>query len=223
MKAVLFDLDNTLVDRDASIKHYVDFFVTAFEKNLREGIATEMLQALFLRFDERGYAGHEVRSQRLINEEIWLTPPSVSEILAHWFDTFPYNPVAMQGLEVIDTLATDGYKLGLITNGKIKTQETKMHRLGILHKFDAVSISEAVGAKKPDNTIFQHCLDQLDIPKNEVCFVGDHIVNDYIGSMSFGLQPIWFQGAQPWNDDVSPQYAINHLSQLPDLLQRLKK
>lgn len=130
-------------------------------------------------------------------------------------------PVAMEGLEVLDHLASSGYKLGVVTNGKKKTQKAKMNALSILSKFDAVSISEVVGSKKPEGTIFQDCISKLGISKTEAIFVGDHIVNDYIGAMNFGLKPIWFQGSQSWPKDITPLNSIINLNELCGLVERI--
>ena len=82
----------------------------------------------------------------------------------------------------------DRFGLALITNGLEDVQRPRLERSTIGGCFDAVVISEEVGAAKPDPAIFQRVCNALGCAPGEVVFVGDSKRCDVDGPRAFGMQ-----------------------------------
>lgn len=55
---------------------------------------------------------------------------------------------------------------------------------------DKYILSYEVGCIKPDNKIYQICLDCFKLTKKDVLFIGDSIRDDYQGATNFGMNAI---------------------------------
>ncbi|MFD8461916.1 HAD family hydrolase [Streptomyces antimycoticus] len=64
---------------------------------------------------------------------------------------FPGVPEGLQALR------SDGWKLGILTNGADDIQRAKIDRAGLAALFDGVAISEGIGARKPEHALFEAC------------------------------------------------------------------
>jgi putative hydrolase of the HAD superfamily len=94
--------------------------------------------------------------------------------------------------ETIDDLRARGIKVGVLTNGLSELQREKLRRIGLEDAFDAVAISQEIGAWKPDPRAFAAAVELLGLRPAEVAMVGDHLENDVAGALAAGL------GAAVW-------------------------
>ncbi|MFD2176258.1 HAD family hydrolase [Veronia pacifica] len=223
MKAVLFDLDNTLTDRTASISQYLEIFLRDFSSNLLQSVDAKWLTDKILTIDQGGYGGHDNRCQLLVDLDIWRVKPNVKSLLDHWFTVFPHHPVAMDGMmNMLDELSKRGITMGVITNGKDEVQRAKIRALGIEHFFDCVVTSGGSGLRKPNPDIFLLAARNLNVAANETAFIGDHPINDYCGARQAGMRPVWIEGFIPWPREVNePEHVVQSLHAIPELLLSL--
>jgi len=212
MKFVLFDLDDTLTDRHASLERYVARLLPDFAEELGPVEATRVLAAI-LEVDERGYAPRERVFTRLQTALAWRSVPELIRLADHWREQFPRSTVLRPGaLDTLIALREQGFTLGLVTNGPVGLQQGKIDEVGIGRLFATIVISEQVGVHKPDPRVFQQALDQLACAGAEAWFVGDHPRNDVLGAAGVGMQPIWLTGVHPWPDGVErPGHRIDRI------------
>lgn len=98
----------------------------------------------------------------------------------HWRTWFPASAVARVGLhETLAALAAAGVRLGVVTNGSVFTQSAKIVHLGI-------------------GPYFRCELEEIACVAAATLFVGDHPVNDVLGSAEAGLLPVWLEGIHAW-------------------------
>ncbi|GAA0137264.1 HAD family hydrolase [Paenibacillus sp. YSY-4.3] len=111
-------------------------------------------------------------------------------------------------------------KLLLLTNGCPALQQEKLDGVPELAPFfDEIIISGAFGKGKPDSTIFRHALERLGVEANEAIMVGDKLTTDIIGSLGVGMTAVWINRVgHTRNDEIIPNYEINHLSELHDII-----
>ncbi|MDH3603764.1 MAG: HAD family hydrolase [Candidatus Tectomicrobia bacterium] len=216
--AVLFDLDCTLVDRLEQTRRYAVQFAAHFRDHLVHADPVHLADVI-LAADGLGYRP-ATRFADMIEQLQWHYRPALVDLESHWYAHFASLAVAMDGaVEVLAALQTKGLSLGIITNGSVGSQRTKIDQLGLQTYCQAIVISEAVGMKKPDPAIFQHALDALGVPPASAWFVGDHPVNDIAGAQRAGLTPVWLAGSHPWpSDREPPPYRITHVSELLPLM-----
>ncbi len=219
--AILFDLDETLIDRTQSIVRYAERFQRDFTDDLEpttvSTIATTVLVA-----DERGYRPREALFADLVQRLPWRTPPEVTRLYTHWETWFPASSVAREGLgETLSALHAQGIRLGVVTNGTVRRQQPKIAQLQIRPYLSTIVVSEAVQIKKPDPRIFAWALAEVGCQASQAWFVGDHPVNDVLGAAASGLRPIWLTGVHPWpTDHPEPQWQIGALIELVAMAQQ---
>ncbi len=224
MKNILFDLDNTLIDRAATVASFSIPFVEKFNAQLLTDICVDELARRFVLLDKGGYAKHSERAMSIQNLKIWCGEPASNELLSEfWQSWIPNNSILMPGAaECLRQLRAMGFKIGLVTNGKTRNQTDKVVSSGIAEFFDTIVISDSVGVKKPDSGIFDIALSNLGAHASESLFIGDHQVNDYLGATNASLIPVWFQNKQVWQQTtVKPKYVVNKLSQVVELATSL--
>jgi putative hydrolase of the HAD superfamily len=211
-KAVLFDLDDTLTDRRASLDRYVAQLILDFSDELEPAEVADVV-AVINEVDERGYAPRERVFSTLQSRLEWRSVPELSRFAEHWQQWFPRSTILRQGaLEVLKWLRGQGITLGVITNGRVDLQQPKIDQVGIAPFLSVIVISEQVGCHKPDARVFQRALDQLACASSDVWFVGDHPRNDVLGAAAVGVKPIWLAGIHPWPDDCElPAHQIETL------------
>jgi putative hydrolase of the HAD superfamily len=219
-QAILFDLDETLIDRTRSIAHYAERFQRDFTDRLAP-LSASTLAAVIFAADGRGYRPRAELCEELVRTLPWQTPPEAAVLQTHWMTWFPSLAVARVGLaETLTALQAQGIRLGIVTNGTAQGQRTKISQLGIRPYLSAVVISEAVQIEKPDPRIFARALAEVGCQASQAWFVGDHPVNDVLGAAAAGLRPIWLTGVHPWPmGHPAPQWQIGALIELVALVQ----
>ena len=115
------------------------------------------------------------------------------------------------------------YKLLLLTNGSPDLQNTKLDITPeLVPYFDQIVISGAFGKGKPDPSIFEHALSLLEIDKEEALMVGDNLMTDILGATRAGIKSVWINRHDKERNEVVPDFEIHHLSELFDVLDKLK-
>jgi putative hydrolase of the HAD superfamily len=119
--------------------------------------------------------------------------------------------------ETIDLLRGRGIKVGVLTNGLSELQRRKLRRIGLEDAFDAVAISQEIGAWKPDPRAFAAAVTMLGLQPAEVAMVGDHLENDVAGALAAGLgAAVWVERAPGEAPDGA--HLARELADVPALL-----
>ena len=188
-RAVLFDLDNTLTARRASVEKFAAIFAED-HRALLHAIDLDDLQRTLVELDQGGY--NPRRAEQLCARLPWKSVPSVDLIETHWQRRFADAVVPRSGLrQTLAAVEGVGLTLGVVTNGSVVGQQSKIDCLGIRRHFRSVVVSEAVGCKKPDPLIFQLACREIGVAPHECWFVGDHPANDVLGAEQVGMRAVW--------------------------------
>ncbi|OTG63373.1 hydrolase [Acinetobacter sp. ANC 3903] len=226
IRAVLFDLDNTLTHRDQSILAYSQYLAQRYQHQLQPEQTTK-IQAIIRRIDNGGYPKKEFLTHpsiaasvanALLQELKWHSLPELDELTQFWFQQFGLSAVAMQGAnQLLNELKQQGYKLAVVSNGGHATRLTILQGLGFSHFFDEIVSSELVGISKPNPEIFLYTSQKLDIAPEHCLFIGDHPVNDIQGATRAGMNALWLQGFH--DSEVSQEIArIQSLAEIKQFL-----
>ncbi len=132
--------------------------------------------------------------------------------------------------ETLRALKERGYRLALIADGPEGTFYNVLGHYGLLNLFDALAISGQVGVEKPDQRIFHHALQQLEIPPEQfgqVIMVGNHLARDIKGANALGLISVWLDWAPrrpkvPADPSEQPDYIIKDPADLLGLVDALE-
>jgi putative hydrolase of the HAD superfamily len=117
----------------------------------------------------------------------------------------------------LEALAAAGIVLAVVTNGQDRHQRDKLVTAGLTGLFAAVVTSEGAGASKPDPHIFRVALQALGCVPADAAMVGDHPLRDVAGAQQSGLRGVWVDrdGGDPRG--VVPDARIDDLGGLQAL------
>ncbi|QVY62595.1 HAD family hydrolase [Cytobacillus gottheilii] len=218
IKAVLFDLDGTLLNRDESVKMFIQNQYDRLNKWLGH-IPKERCIRRFIELDHRGYVWKDKVYQQLVSE-FKITDITWGELLQDYLSSFKNHCIAFPNLiRMLEELKTKNLALGMITNGKGQFQMDNIKALGIRDYFQTILISEWEGIKKPDPQLFKRALQQLNVTPNESIFVGDHPDNDIKAARNIGMKAIWKRDSQ-WNH-AAADYMIDDLGEVSLIIENL--
>jgi len=220
IKAVLFDFDGTLLNRDESVKMFIEGQYDRLIK-LVGHVPKDKYVARFIQLDNRGYVWKDKVYQQLV-DEFNIATITWETLLQDYISEFKNNCVPFPNLIVmLEELKSNHLVLGIISNGYGQFQMDNIKALGINQYFDTILISEWEGMKKPDPKIFLRALEKLKISPNESIFMGDHPENDVKAAQHVGMKGIWKRDIQ-W-DHVEADSIVNDLSELPLVIVNLSK
>jgi putative hydrolase of the HAD superfamily len=245
IKAVIFDLDDTLIDWSGQTKRHSEVVRPHIDNMYHYLVAGGHLlpdpDAFALCFHET------VSAQWESARETW-TGISFENALSACLATLGINPEGIDlaavmraydvqqfpGVElfpdtipVLETLLKKGYKLGLVTNSMMPMwmRDVELLAYDLLPYLDVRVSSGDIGYMKPHPAIFEHTTDLLGISPEEAVFVGDRPVNDIAGANEAGMISVLITPPHLNRElnGVQPDYIIERLSDLIPILDKLEE
>ncbi|MFW1923051.1 HAD family hydrolase [Acinetobacter geminorum] len=215
---ILFDLDQTLLDRNTSLIKFVEWQVNFFQLVSQQN--KQNFIARFIELDNNGNVWKDLVYSQLI-EEFSIQAFSVDFLLESYVNDFNKFCSSFERVpEAIKNLYNKGYKLGLVSNGKSPFQENNFYALGLKEFFSTIIVSEAVGMRKPDRQIFEYACRELGCTPNECIFVGDNPKADIEGANKAGMKTIFFHPDPSICSTVADE-KIHHYDQLETAINTL--
>lgn len=89
--------------------------------------------------------------------------------------------------DVLASLRSQGFRLGILTNGNEDQQLEKLRTIELHEAVDVVCVSESIGAQKPDPWAFKTLAQRLGVAPVECLFVGDNPQQDVAGAIAAGM------------------------------------
>ncbi len=221
---IFFDIDNTLINYDASEKTAVSRLIREisgkgptdgqldywheishdfFQQYLRKELSFEeqgkrriecLLSYIGIAYDD--CAGLFNKYQRLLSDSWTL-----------FSDVIP----------CLDSIK--GERLGIISNGQNKQQRQKLIKTGIIERFETVVLSGECGFAKPDTGIFEYAMRLSNISVDDMIYVGDNYDTDIAPCKRLGVKCILVNRK---NKVVHENVIhINSLCEIAGLLNRI--
>ncbi len=193
IRAVFFDFDDTLDDRDAAFRHGLSAFLTYYYPSLSADERTARQEEMF-RYQRSEY-GNIIDYATLIRHflEQWPAekPADPERALWRFYHGFAAGGKLHQDvLPTLTTLRKRGYLVGIITNGNRIPQTCKMDHCGLRHYTDLLILAGEEGIQKPDPAIFRIAAARLGVPPTACVYVGDHPINDLQGAEKAGFRTV---------------------------------
>ena len=223
LKFALFDLDQTLCDRQAATRVLAGQLFDSDASNL-DSIDRDSAIDEFLRLDQNGYEADKLNLFTNL-EKSWdglkRSPLELAEWLKHTPRTW-YTPDD-RILAFLNELSDHSVTWGIVTNGP-QTQNDKARRLRILDGASCFIVSEVVGVAKPEPEIFNIALQEIGSPDPQnVLFVGDNPIADIAGAKSVGMTTAWIHHNIQWPVDITPpDYALDSVIDCAQLFEYSK-
>ncbi len=115
------------------------------------------------------------------------------------------------------------YRLFLASNGIAAVQHRRLTGADLYPWFEAIFISEEIGADKPSRAFFEVAFAKIpDFDPQKAMIVGDSLTSDILGGKNAGIATCWVNPSHHApQGDVVPDYEIEDITQLPALLASL--
>jgi putative hydrolase of the HAD superfamily len=203
IKAVIFDLDDTLYDCNYTNNPASVEAVCRYTAEELLHIEVERVRAAFdearLSVKEDMLGDEAAQHNRLLyfqrTLEILGYPPISYALEMHqyfWRD-FLNRITLYEGAEAfLHKLRQQGIKIAICTDMTTHIQHRKLRRLGIGELIDVLVTSEEAGAEKPAPEIYRMVLRKLQVRPEEAVFIGDSLKKDVEGPAGLGMKAIWF-------------------------------
>lgn len=219
-KAIYFDLDETVLDRTASLKAFLQWQVTGMLRHsVKQG---SRFIGRFIELDDNGRVWKD-KVYKVLVEEFQVQGWTWQELLASYELCFCGFARPKQGVtESIQTLSEQGYLIGLVSNGMTPFQERNFYALAASDYFDDVIVSAAVGLRKPDRRIFELACRRLCVRAEDSVFIGDNPEADIKGANKAGMRSV-FIPKEDGERCIEADENCRDLLQLPIIVQKLLK
>ena len=218
ISAVLFNLDETLLDRSEAIRAFISDQYRRHASHLRV-IGEARYCHAFLELEQAGVVAKKLVYPALA-ARLGLSASLAAELFGDYAANYPaFATLRPDAHQTLDALRARGLKTGLISNGEADVQFGKLDALKLRSKFDVILVSGAEGLHKPDPKIFVRAAERLGLSLTECLFVGDNPLADVVGAEAAGMPAVWLETSMPWPPDVSaPRFAIKQLAEVLPLL-----
>lgn len=223
IRAILFDLDNTLTDfmkmKEASIS-------AAVEGMVEMGLplpAAEAKERIFAVYQREGIEYQRV-FDTFLKDALGRVPP---EILAAGIVHYrrardsalvPYRHVPLTLVELLRR----GLRLAVISDAPALQAWQRLHQLGFQHLFKPVITFDDTGERKPSPKPFRHALERLGLEAPQVLMVGDWPERDMIGAKSVGIRTVFARYGDTFGTvESGADHDVDDLIELLEIVDRL--
>lgn len=241
LQAVLFDLDDTLIDW------------SAIDGNWAE-IRRRHLEPVVQKLAEHGHSPLDIARVAEVydacNREAWQAAeppdwvaPQQLKVLRQTLDRldisisdddldelqqlFAWGSLPGVGpfpdtIDVLETIRAAGVQTGLVTNASspMWMRDRELEAYGLLDYLDVRVTAGDAGHLKPHPYAFEWVLERLGIEPEYAVFVGDYMEADVVGAQNIGMKGVWIDRKRGHenNDAITPDAIIEQLSELLGVL-----
>lgn len=172
LKAVLFDLDGTLIDSKIDFRKMKRRSIRLLEASgVREGLLSEDM----LNYDIENLALQHMRRNGVSEQEIEKISNMVSEIMNEVELEALENVKIMDGVvETLETLKKHGLKLGIVTRGCREYVDVILRKFNLERLIDAVAARDDVSKPKPNPEHPRYLMEIMGVKPSETLLIGDH-------------------------------------------------
>ncbi|MCX7877744.1 MAG: TIGR02253 family HAD-type hydrolase [Ignavibacteria bacterium] len=222
IKAVIFDLDNTLVDFmrmkhnavEAAIKAMIDSGLDYPDTLIREKI-DEI-------YNEKGIEYQQVFDNLLqyflgkVDYKI-LSAAIVAYRTAREAELNTYPKVIPTLIQLIKM----GIKLGVVSDAPSREAWLRLSYIGLHHIFDAIVTFDDSGERKPSPVPFNLLLERLGVKAENALMIGDWAERDVVGAKSVGMKTAFARYGDTFNTEVhDADYEINDVSEIIEIVKK---
>jgi len=225
IRAIVFDLDNTLVDFmrmkhdavHAAIEGMIDAGLTLPRETVRERIDSI--------YQEHGLEFQQVFDV-LLEREFGQVDPKIlaSGIIAYRrarasaLTLYPHTHMTL--LELVKR----GIRLGVVSDAPRMQVWLRLCELSLQHVFDAVVTFDDTREKKPSPAPFREVLSRLGVPAGEAMMVGDWAERDVVGGKSLGMLTAFARYGDTFETQSSgADFDLDDIFQLVAVVDRLNE
>jgi putative hydrolase of the HAD superfamily len=179
IKAVLFDLDNTLID---FIKMKVEACRSAIKAMIKAGLKIDdetglkkLIETYFRVGIESDMAMTKFLEEQTGEVDKTILQAGINAYLKRKPDFLKPYPYV---LEILEMLKSNNLKLGIVTDATREKALVRLNAMDIIRFFDVIITYDESKVKKPDELPFRLAIEKLGMKPEEILFVGDSLRRD---------------------------------------------
>jgi len=222
IKAVVFDLDNTLVDFMVMKKQAIDAAIHAMRDAGLKLPVEEIRKRIDAIYEVRGMEFQSVFDELLYNEfskidyKI-LSAGVIAYRRAREAALVPYQHVYMTLMELMKM----HLKLAVVSDAPAKEAWLRLTYLNFHHIFDVVVTFDDTHERKPSPVPFRKVLELLGVEPQQSLMVGDWAERDVVGAAQVGMKTVFARYGDTFGTEVSnADYDIDDVAQLIEIVRK---
>lgn len=222
IKAVIFDLDNTLFDFMKMKRYAVESAVDAMTDAGLTIPKEEMIKKIYDVYEKEG-----IEDQKIFDKTLETVMGQIDyKILAAGI--YGYRQSKAGGLKLyphvrltLSELLKMGLKMVILSDAPRMQAWLRIYALQLADYFEDVIAYEDTGERKPSPKPFKKALEVLKLGPSEVLMVGDWIDRDMKGAKSVGIKTVYARyGDTKQNKDYHPDFEIADIFELVDIVKK---
>ena len=219
VEGILFDLDNTLLDREAAFLRVANRF---YDTHLTVNTSVTRTEAVakIVEWDADGYVPREAMLEKWLAE--WPDTGLDMKTLFEWYQPEIQRQVRpdMEVNAFLVWLNEHHVPWGIVTNGRM-SQHDKCRAAGLDLLAPFIIVSEEVGYRKPDPTIFRDAQERTGIGAPEqIMFVGDNPEADVDGAKRFSMKAAWIRRGRLFPAGLmQPDHIVDHVLEVRHIVE----
>lgn len=234
IKAVFFDLDDTLFDYEYAhqkalakvftrinrlTKMKIELIALMFELAQKE---VKMQLAWTAASHNRDLYFQKFFEKMNLKCKNAILPKTIIEIYdLYWSTFFAAMKRETRSKRTLQFLRRKGIKVWIITDSITYTQLKKLAKLNLSEDIDFLITSEEAGTEKPHSWGFLLACHKAGVLTSEALMVGDNIERDIDGAQWVWMKGIWINRYGKKSKGINPYFTVNTTKDLYILLQDL--
>ena len=223
IKAIIFDLDNTLLDFVKMKQFAVKAAITAMIEAGLDVDEEKAYKDIFDLYVEKGWENQQVFDDYLnqtvgkVSNKI-LAAGIVSYRRAREATLLVYPNVNKTLIELIKM----GIKLSVVSDAPSREAWMRLYYLNLHHVFDPVLTFDDTGVRKPSPKPFEMALDIIQAKPDEVLMIGDWPERDVVGAKQIGMKTIFARYGDTFGTvDSGADWDVNDIYDIVDIVKEL--
>jgi len=223
IKAVIFDLDNTLLDfmkmKDYAVKAAIAGMIEA-GLDIDPDKSYETIIGIY---EEEGWENQQVFND-FLNKTIgevnnkYLAAGIVAYRRAREANLLLYPNVNHTLVELMKR----GVKIAVVSDAPSREAWMRIYYLNLHHHFDVVLTFDDTNVRKPSPVPFEMALSQLNIDAEEALMVGDWPERDVVGAKKLGIRTIFARYGDAFDTiDSGADWDINDVYEIVGIVNEL--
>jgi len=223
IKAVVFDLDNTLVDfmrmKRAAVDMAVEYMINAGLDIPREKVIKEIFN-IYLKTHLKSETAIEEVLQKMtgkVDQRI-LSSGIIGYQRGREASMYTYPKV----YKTFKELLRMGLVIGILSDSPAEKCFNRLTRLHLIDWVDAVVTFDDTGERKPSLKPFRLICERLKIHPEDSLYVGDWPMRDIPPARSIGMKTVWARWGSDWLDEKpEADYYLEEPIQIVDVVREL--
>lgn len=224
IKAVLIDVDNTLLDFNLGSKVIMQQLFDEYDCQFTEEIYDTYIEhneGLWRKYERGEMTRDEIYVSR------WKTifghfgiSIDAAEFEAKYLDGLNTSAEKVEGAEMLMEYLSSKYPVYVGSNATQERQELRLEKAGLTKYITDIFTSEKLGASKPSAEFFEICLKNMgDYKPYEVMVIGDSVTADINGGLACGMKTCWFnfEGTEV-PEDLKTDFVVYNLHEIKSII-----